>query len=61
MAIHTFEYCSLHYLNQWLEYDRRFYQALTKGNEKDKFNALNEAASFYLHLSASILLKNPRK
>ena len=47
MAIQTFEYCSLYYLNQWLKYDRGYCDALS-GNDNDrKVSALKKAAGFY--------------
>ena len=47
MAIRTFEYCSLHYLNQWLTYDMWYCQVLSKDNKKNKLTALKNAGSFY--------------
>lgn len=47
MAIQTFEYCSLHYLNQWLTYDRGYFQALSKGDKENKLTALKNAGDFY--------------
>ena len=47
MAIQTFEYCSLHYLNQWLTYDQGYCQALSKGDEEKKLSALKSAGGFY--------------
>lgn len=47
MAIQTFEYCSLHYLNQWLTYDRGYCQALSKGDNENKLTALKNAGGFY--------------
>lgn len=52
MAIPTFEYCSLQYLNQWLTYDRHYCQALSNSNNNNndddkKLTALKNAASFY--------------
>jgi len=47
MAIQTFEYCSLHYLNQWLTYDRGYCQALSNGDQETKISALKSAGGFY--------------
>jgi len=47
MAIKTFEYCSLFYLNQWLEHDMGFCDALAKGNRSKKLDTLRKAANFY--------------
>jgi len=47
MAIKTFEYCSLHYLNQWLTYDMGYCQALANGNKSEKLTALKNAGGFY--------------
>jgi hypothetical protein len=47
MAIPTFEYCSLHYLNQWLAYDRGYCQALSSGSQETKLSALKSAGGFY--------------
>jgi len=47
MAIQTLEYCSLHYLNQWLTYDRGYCEALLKGNTEEKLAALKSAGGFY--------------
>lgn len=45
--IQTFEYCSLHYLNQWLSYDRNYCIALSGVNNKEKLSALKKAGGFY--------------
>ena len=47
MAIQTFEYCSLYYLNQWLSHDREYCQVLANGNEEEKLSILKSAGSFY--------------
>jgi len=47
MAIQTPEYCSLQYLNQWIEYDKPIYKALCEGSEVDKLDQLNRAGNFY--------------
>lgn len=47
MATNTFEYCSLHYLNQWLTYDINYCQALANGNKNEKLTALKNAGGFY--------------
>ncbi len=47
MLIKTFEYCSLHYLNQWLSYDMGYSQALEKGSRIEKLKALKNAGGFY--------------
>ncbi|MER2528770.1 MAG: hypothetical protein ABTR07_12645, partial [Candidatus Competibacter denitrificans] len=46
-VITSFEYCSLHYLNQWLSYDMGYCQALTNGNKEEKLIALKKAGGFY--------------
>ena len=43
----TFEYCSLHYLNQWLTYDRDYCLTLANGNESEKLATLKNAGGFY--------------
>ena len=47
METKTFEYCSLHYLNQWLTYDMGYCQALANGNNNEKLTALKNAGGFY--------------
>ncbi|MFC1771058.1 hypothetical protein ACFLZV_04135 [Candidatus Margulisiibacteriota bacterium] len=47
MAIQTFEYCSLYYLNQWLSYDQSYCQALSENNKEKKLIALKRAGGFY--------------
>ncbi|MFT6207079.1 MAG: hypothetical protein ACJA0T_000983 [Colwellia sp.] len=47
MLINTFEYCSLHYLNQWLTYDRNYCLALAGTNREAKLSALKSAGGFY--------------
>lgn len=47
MATQTFEYCSLHYLNQWLSNDRKYCQVLSNEDKKNKLEVLKEAGSFY--------------
>ncbi len=47
MATMTFEYCSLHYLNQWLSYDMGFCNALASNDKKKKLDALKKASAFY--------------
>jgi len=47
MATYTFDYCSLYYLNQWLEHDKKYSEALEDGNETTKLSALKKALSFY--------------
>lgn len=47
MAIKTFEFCSLHYLNQWLTFDRKFCTAMSNGSDDDKLIAMKNAAGFY--------------
>lgn len=47
MANKTFEYCSLHYLNQWLTYDMSYCQILTIGNKSENLTALKNAGVFY--------------
>jgi len=44
----TFEYCSLHYLNQWLSNDKRFVETLAgQSEDNSKLEILEEAAAFY--------------
>ncbi len=43
----TFEYCSLHYLNQWLTNDRNYCLALAGENRGAKLSALKKAGGFY--------------
>lgn len=45
--LQSFEYCSLHYLNQWLLYDSAYCLALEGGNQKEKLSALKKAGGFY--------------
>ena len=47
MTTQTFEYCSLHYLNQWLTYDRGYCQALSSSDEARKLSVLKNAGGFY--------------
>lgn len=47
MATRTFEFCSLHYLNQWILRDSGYCEALANGSEDEKLNALYKAAAFY--------------
>ena len=47
MPIQSFEYCSMHYLNQWILRDQRFCEALANGDRTKKLEALKEAAGFY--------------
>ena len=47
MADQTFEYCSLHYLNQWLKYDRVYCQFISDGDKAEKLSALKSAGGFY--------------
>jgi hypothetical protein len=56
MAIQTFEYCSLYYLNQWLTYERGYCEALSNGNKEQKLSTLKSAGSFY-----SVARNLPRK
>lgn len=42
-----FKYCALHYLNQWLTHDRKYYDGLSGKDEATKLEALNKAAVFY--------------
>lgn len=44
----TLEYCSLHYLNQWLSNDKRFVETLAgQSEDNSKLEILEEAATFY--------------
>lgn len=47
MAGKTFEYCSLHYLNQWFTYDMGYCKVFADGNENEKLTALKNAGGFY--------------
>lgn len=47
MTTITFEYCSLHYLNQWLTYDMGYCQALATGNKNEKLTTFKKAGGFY--------------
>ncbi|MBN2865303.1 MAG: hypothetical protein JXK16_04790 [Thiotrichales bacterium] len=47
MATQTFEYCSLHYLNQWLTYDKGFCHAFSNGSIEQKLSTLKSAGGFY--------------
>jgi len=47
MSTYTFEYCSLHYLNHWLTYDRSYCHVLGGSNTEEKLNALKSAGGFY--------------
>ena len=47
MATKTFEYCSLHYLNQWLTCDMGYCQVLANGNKNEKLAALKNTGGFY--------------
>ena len=47
MAIETFEYCSLYYLNQWLTYDLGYCEALSSGTKEEKLSTLKSAGGFY--------------
>lgn len=47
MAAKTFEYCSLHYLNLWLTYDRGYCEALANGNRSEKLTTLKNAGGAY--------------
>jgi hypothetical protein len=47
LAIKTFEYCSLQYLNQWFAYDMGYCQALANDNRSEKLIALKNAGGFY--------------
>jgi len=47
MTERAFEYCSLQYLNQWLEKDSNYCHVLANGNKKEKLQILKSAAGFY--------------
>ncbi len=47
MAIQTFEYCSLQYLNQWLSHDKGFCDAFSGNDQINKLVALKSAGAFY--------------
>lgn len=47
MAIQTFEYCSLHYLNQWLNFDRNFCKAFVSRDKTERLETLKKAGSLY--------------
>lgn len=42
-----FEYCSLHYFNQWVAHDKFYYDALSSTCRRDKLLAVQKAAAFY--------------
>lgn len=46
-TIPNFEFCSLHYLNQWITKDRKYSEELQNGDEDIKLKMLQEAAGFY--------------
>ena len=43
----SLDYCAFHYLNQYLEQDRRFIGWLRRGTRTTRLDALKEAATFY--------------
>ncbi|HSH02056.1 MAG TPA: hypothetical protein VLL52_06005 [Anaerolineae bacterium] len=43
----TFEYCSLHYLKQWLKDDKPIVQTMRQGTRQEKLKALNTFINFY--------------
>ncbi|MDD2776815.1 MAG: hypothetical protein PHU06_12745 [Gallionella sp.] len=43
----NFEFCSLHYLNQWIIKDSKYCEGLRNGNEDKKLTTLQDAAGFY--------------
>ncbi len=43
----TFEYCSLTYLNQWLDRDKEFFEVLNSRDRHQKLDTLKKAATFY--------------
>jgi hypothetical protein len=47
MTLYTFEYCSLHYLNQWLTHDKDYCKVLSTGSNEEKLSVLKKAGSFY--------------
>ena len=47
MPTRTLEFCSLQYLNQWIDHDSKYCDALTHGTEEEKLAALGPAANFY--------------
>ena len=47
MPERSIEFCSLQYLNQWLERDKKYHNALVKGSRDEKLNLLREASVFY--------------
>lgn len=47
MAKRTFDNCALHYLNQWLDKDSHFFEALGSGDESRQLTALKNAGDFY--------------
>lgn len=47
MPIRTFEYCSLQYLNMWLQYEMGFCNDLAEGDRKKKLEALSKAAAYF--------------
>lgn len=47
MAKRTFDNCALHYLNQWLDRDSKYCEALGSGDESLQLAALKNAGAFY--------------
>ncbi len=47
MPVQNFEYCSYHYLNQWLTHDRNYRLILNSNDKEKKLAALKKAGGFY--------------
>lgn len=47
MPTHDLNFCAFHYLNQWLEKDRRYVEVFQSGTREQKLATLKEAATFY--------------
>ncbi len=43
----TFEYCSLHYLNQWLKHDMDLFTGISSNNKTERIDFLKKATSYY--------------
>jgi hypothetical protein len=47
MPTRTLDHCALHYLNQWAERDRHYYDALASADEAVQLKGLKKAGAFY--------------
>ena len=50
MVFRSFEYCSLHYLNQWIIYDSQYCKAFKSGRIAEKPVALTKFKNFIEYL-----------